>query len=68
MMGCNFTTVRGITSRVNVVWSSDGEELLRIERVNVSLTIVTSAVYVVTCTVPQLSTIDDGRVYQCEVV
>ena len=68
MMGCNFTTVRGITSRVDVVWSSDGEELLRIERVNVSLTLVTSAVYVATCTVPLLSTTDDGRVYQCEVV
>ena len=68
ILGCNFTTVRGITSRVDVVWSSDGEELRKIEGVNVSLTLVTSAVYVATYTIPQLSTTDDGRVYLCEVV
>ena len=68
MMGCNFTTVRGITSRVDVVWSSDGEEHRKIEGINVSLSLVTSAVYVATYTIPLLSTTDDGRVYQCEVV
>jgi len=67
-MGCNFTTVRGITSRVDVVWSSGGAELIRIEGVGVSLSLVTSAVYVATYNIPQLSTTDDGRVYQCEVV
>ena len=68
MMGCNFNTVRGITSRVDVAWSSDGSELMRTEGVNVSLSLVTSDVYVATYTIPQLSTTDDGRVYQCEVV
>ena len=28
---CEVTTVRGITSRVDIVWSSDGTELVRID-------------------------------------
>ena len=61
---CEVTTVRGITSRVDIVWSSDRIELNR--------TILTpmgnSLVYTDSYTISQSNTTDDGRVIQCEVV
>jgi len=65
---CSVTTVRGITSRVDIVWSSENLEAEKIENVNVTYTSTGSAVYKTTYTIPLLSTTDDGRVYQCEVV
>ena len=62
---CNVTTVRGITSRVDIVWSSDGLELKRNEGVAVSSNMIT---YSSTYTIFKLSTADDGGLYQCEVV
>ena len=64
---CEVTTVRGITSRVDIVWSSNGTELER--RNNVSSTTMDNLlVYTNSYTISQLSTTDDGRVIQCEVV
>ena len=64
---CEVTTVRGITSRVDIVWSSGGTELQRMN--NVSLTTMgSSLVYTDSYTISQLSTTDDDRVIQCEVV
>ena len=64
---CEVTTVRGITSRVDIVWSSGGTELQRIN--NVSSTMMSnSLVYTDSYTISQLNTSDDGRVIQCEVV
>jgi len=66
---CSVTTVRGITSRVDIIWSSDGTELERMEGINVSSsTTDNSVVYTDTYYFSQLSTTDDGREYQCEVV
>ena len=65
---CNVTTVRGITSRVDIIWSSDGIEFERMEGVTVSSTTDNSVVYTETYNISQLSTTDDGREYQCEVV
>ena len=62
------TTVRGITSTVDIIWSSDGTELEKMEGVNVSSTTDNSVVYTDTYNISQLSTTDDGREYQCEVV
>ena len=64
---CEVTTVRGITSRVDIVWSSDGTELARKNNVS-STTMDNSLVYTDSYTISQLSTTDDGRVIQCEVV
>ena len=77
---CNVTTVRGITSTVDIICSSDGRELERMEGssddrelermegVNISSTTDNSVVYTDTYNIPQLSTTDDGREYECEVV
>ena len=64
---CEVTTVRGITSRVDIVWSSDGTELKRMNNV-ASTTMDNSLVYIDSYTISQLNATDDGRVIQCEVV
>ena len=64
---CEVTTVRGITSRVDIVWSSGGTELERMNDVS-STTMSNSLVYTDSYTLSQLSTTDEGRVIQCEVV
>ena len=65
---CEVTTVRGITSRVDIVWrSSNGTQLERMNNVS-STTMDNSLVYTHSYTISQLSTTADGRVIQCEVV
>ena len=64
---CEVTTVRGITSRVDIVWNSDGTELQRMNNVS-STTMNNSLVYTDSYTISQLSTTDEDRVIECEVV
>ena len=64
---CEVTTVRGITSRVDIVWSSGGMELERMNNVS-STTMSNSLVYTHSYAISQLSTTDEGGVIQCEVV
>ena len=64
---CEVTAVRGITSRVDIVWSSDGTELERMNDVS-STTMDNSLVYTDSYTISQLSETDEGRVIQCDVV
>ena len=64
---CEVTTVRGITSRVDIVWSSGGTELERMNNVSSTMT-DDSLVYTDSYTISQLSTTDEGRAIQCEVV
>ena len=58
---CEVTTVRGITSRVDIVWSNGGTVSRRIEGVS-----STTLVYTDSYNISQLSTTDEGRVIQCE--
>ena len=64
---CSGTTVRGITSRVDIVWSSDGTVL---ERMNdtIASTMDNSLVYTDSYTISQLSTSYNNRAIQCEIV
>ena len=64
---CEVTAVRGITSGVDIVWSSGGVELQRMNNVS-SIMMSNSLVYTNSYTISQLSTTDDSRVIQCEVV
>ena len=61
---CNVTTVRGINGTVDFMWSSNGAVLRRTN----GTAIDNSVVYTDSYTILQLSTTDDGRVIQCEVV
>ena len=64
---CEVTTVRGITSRVDIVWSSNGIVLRRVNG-TIATTMDNSLVYTDSYNISQLSTTDDGRVIQCDVV
>ena len=64
---CEVTAVRGITSGVDIVWSSGGTELQRMNNVS-SAMMNDSLVYTNSYTISQLNTTDEGRVIQCEVV
>ena len=67
-LDCNITTVRGITSRVDIVWSSNGLELRKIEGIVSNLTQDNSVIYMDSYTIPQLGTVDEGRTYQCGII
>ena len=64
---CEVTTVRGITSRVDIVWR-EGDRVLNRTNSTTATTMNNSLVYTNSYTISRLSTNDDGRVIQCEVV
>ena len=68
MLECTLTTVRGVSSRVDIVWSSNASDISIIEGVNETIISTNSVVYRAYYTIPLLSTTDDVRVYQCKVV
>ena len=63
---CEVTTVRGITSRVDIVWSSGGMELDRMNDTSSTMR-GNSLVYTHNYAIFPLSTVDEARVYQCDV-
>ena len=68
VLECNVTAVRGIETRVDIIWSRDGGMLEAMEGVNISSTTDNSVVYTDTYMIMEVSTDDDGREYQCQVV
>ena len=63
---CNVTTVRGIISRVDIMWLVD-DSLLE-TAADVSNTSDGMRLYMTSYTIDQLSATDNGRVYQCNVL
>ena len=68
LLECIVITVRGITSTVDIVWSSDDVVVHTVTDVSINFTTSLFASYTSTYIILQLSTLDDGRVYSCEVV
>lgn len=65
---CSVTTVIGISNNtVDIVWSSNNIILTVNENVNISSTENESAVFVTFYEIPQVTTADEGRVYQCQI-
>ena len=64
---CEVTTVRGITGRVDIVWSSDGTAMMRTNDTTAT-TRDNSLAYTDSYIILQLNTNDDDRVIQYEVV
>ena len=62
---CEVTTVRGITSRVDIVWSSNGTEFQRMENVTSDI-MDNSLLYRDSYNILILTTSDDDRAFQCE--
>ena len=67
ILQCEVTTVRGITSGVDIVWSSDGT-MLRSTNDTTANTIDNSLVYTDSYNIPTLNTSDNNRVIECEIV
>ena len=67
MLQCEVTVMRIITGNVDIVWSSDGTVLRRINVTTVTTT-DNSLVYTDSYNISQLSTSHDGRVIECEVI
>jgi len=66
-IACNAIGMRGITSRVDIIWRRGNMMLTRTN--NISPTMMDSAlIYTDTYTISLLSTDDDGREYECGVV
>ena len=68
ILEANVTTVRGITSRIDIEWSIGNMTLQRTEGVNIEYTATDSVLYKDIYNITQVSTFDDGRVYQCKVI
>ena len=68
MLKCDITTVRGITSNVNVIWSSDGIDIKRTEGINVNSRTSNSLLYKDSYNIVQLNTADENRTYDCMAV
>ena len=64
---CEVTTVRGITSRVDIVWSNGGMEVQRINATTAT-TMGNSSVYTDSYNISFLTTSYNERVIECEVV
>jgi len=64
---CSVTTVRGITSRVDIVWSSDGTILKQVEKFSEDFTRLNLDTYTTTYTVSPLTINDNGKTFQCDV-
>lgn len=77
---CNVTAVRGITSRVDIIWKKGNTTVRRVEDVTANLVentthfVISSVNHTVTAVysdeivTPPLGVSDDGEVYQCEVI
>jgi len=63
---CNAMAVRGITSRVDIIWRTGNTTVRRVDGVTAN-TVSNSAVYTDQLITPPLSVNDNGRVYVCEV-
>ena len=63
---CEVIAGSGVTRTVDIVWSSDGIELKRMNGVS-STPVSNSEVYTDSYTILQLSTTDDGRMIECDV-
>ena len=66
-MQCSATIVRGITSRVDIIWSIGTRQIRRVNNVTAS-SFTTSAVYNDSFIIPSLNISDIGDTYQCEVL
>ena len=63
---CVVTTARGITSTIDIIWSSDGVEIKNTIGASVSGSNSSSTVYKDFYNILLLTTNEDGKVYNCK--
>ena len=67
IMNCTVVTVKGITSRVDIVWYGGGQ-VRRVNNVTASIINGTAAVYRDSFNISSLTRQHDGRVYSCQAI
>ena len=68
ILQCTATTVRGITSTVDIIWTTGNTQVRRVNNVTASSNINSSSIYNDSFIIPSLNVSDIGSVYECEVV
>ena len=66
-LDCTVTTVRGISSSVDIIWTTGGRVVRRVDDITADVE-NDSAIYTDSFEISSLSAIDNGREYQCTVV
>ena len=68
-LDCTVTAVRGISSSVNIIWTTGGRVVRSVNDTMADQDMENdSAIYTDSFEISSLSAIDNGRVYQCAVV
>ena len=68
VLQCAATIVRGITSTVDIVWTTNNTQVRRVSNVTASSNINSSSIYNDFFIIPSLNLSDIGSVYECEVL
>ena len=68
ILQCNATIVRGITSTVDIIWTTGDTQVRRVNNVTASSNVNSISVYNDSFIIPSLNFSDIGSVYQCEVL
>ena len=66
-LDCTVTAVRGISSSVDIIWTTEGRVVRRVDNITADVE-NDSAIYTDSFEISSLSAIDNGREYQCTVV
>ena len=66
-LDCTVTAVRGISSSVDIIWTTGGRVVGRVDNITADIE-NDSAIYTDSFEISSLSAIDNGREYQCTVV
>ena len=66
-LNCTVTAVRGISSSVDIIWTTGGRVVRRVDNIRADRE-NESAIYTDSFEISSLSAIDNGRQYQCTVV
>ena len=67
-LDCTATAVRGISSSVDIIWTTGGRVVRRVNNIMPDMGNDSAITYTDTFEISSLSAIDNGRVYQCTVV
>ena len=65
-MECTITTVKGLSSSIDVTWRIDGVETKEMLRASISSSTSSSIIYRDLYNISLLTTAEEGRIYQCE--
>ena len=67
ILNCTATAVRGISNSVNIIWTTGGIELRRVDNITAEI-VNNAAIYTDTFEISLLSVFDNGREYRCAVM